>query len=72
MTPEFCEILSRRTSFVTIHGGEMMPGIHNLEVDDEGGAYKIVTHMIGLGHRRIAHFTGQLDQSGAQQRLAGY
>ena len=72
LTPEFCEILARRTSFVTIHGGEMMPGIHNLEVDDEGGAHKIVTHMIGLGHRRIAHFTGQLDQSGARQRLAGY
>lgn len=72
LTPEFSELLSRRTSFVTIHGGVMMPGIHNLEVDDEGGAHKIVTHMIELGHRRIGHFPGALDQSGARQRFAGY
>ncbi|MEO7719957.1 MAG: LacI family DNA-binding transcriptional regulator, partial [Capsulimonas sp.] len=72
LTPEFSEMLSRRTSFVTIHGGLMMPGIHNLEVDDEDGAHQIVTHMIELGHRRIAHFTGQLDQPGASRRLAGY
>ena len=36
------------------------------------GAYQAVTHLLSLGHRRIAHVTGPLQISSVQERLAGY
>jgi LacI family transcriptional regulator len=66
------ETLSHHTPFVTIHGNELHPQIHNLDVDNEGGAYDVTRYLVAQGHRRIAHFPGSLDVLGARQRLAGY
>lgn len=43
-----------------------------LGVDNYGGAYAMVTHLIGLGHRRIAIIKGETTNVDAQERLRGY
>jgi LacI family transcriptional regulator len=40
--------------------------------DNLNGAYRIVQHLIGLGHRRIAMISGPLDISTSRDRLKGY
>ncbi len=40
--------------------------------DSEGGAYRLVRHLLDLGHRRIAILSGLPDVSTAQDRVAGY
>jgi LacI family transcriptional regulator len=42
-------------------------------VDNKAGAYQAVTHLIGLGHRRIGFVSNApLPYAGAQDRFAGY
>src|SRR5207244_53777 len=33
-----------------------LPGVPALDVDHAGGGYLATQHLLGLGHRRIAHF----------------
>ncbi|HEY3348432.1 MAG TPA: LacI family DNA-binding transcriptional regulator [Thermoanaerobaculia bacterium] len=44
----------------------------SINIDNEGGAAAMVTHLAGLGHRRIAHVTGPADNWDARERLRGY
>lgn len=46
--------------------------IPNLNFDNHGGAYRMVAHMIALGHRRIAMIKGPANAFDAQERLRGY
>ncbi|HZU69919.1 MAG TPA: LacI family DNA-binding transcriptional regulator [Ktedonobacteraceae bacterium] len=41
-------------------------------VDNSGGAYTMVRHLIGLGHRRIAHILGPADYLVSHDRYNGY
>jgi DNA-binding LacI/PurR family transcriptional regulator len=44
-----------------------------VDVDNVGGAHKAVSHLIGLGHRRIGLITNApLSYTAAQDRLTGY
>lgn len=43
-----------------------------VERADETGARAVVKHLVGLGHRRIAHVSGPLDWIAATRRLQGY
>jgi DNA-binding LacI/PurR family transcriptional regulator len=44
-----------------------------VDVDNVGGAHKAVTHLIGLGHRRIGLITNApLSYTSSQDRLTGY
>ncbi len=54
--------------------GKPPQGIHvsYLDVDNAGGAYQAVTHLIKLGHRRIGMITGPMISGSGQDRLAGY
>lgn len=45
------------------------PGVY---ADDYGGAVQATRHLVALGYRRIAHLTGDLCYSPAQNRAAGY
>lgn len=49
--------------------GQRFDSIH---VDNYGGARTMVRHLIGLGHRRIAHLSGPVGNSDAAERLRGY
>lgn len=54
--------------------GHNVPGLENrcLQLDDYEGAYRATEHLIALGHRRIAHVTGNLDHADAVARREGY
>lgn len=54
--------------------GHNVPGLENqcLQLDDYGGAYRATEHLIALGHRRIAHVTGNLEHADAAARREGY
>lgn len=51
-----------------------VPGLENqcLLLDDFDGAYRATEHLIALGHRRIAHVTGNLAHADAVARREGY
>ncbi len=58
-----CVVLDRRTP------GAAVDIVH---CDSEQGAYDLVQHLLGLGHRRIAVLTGPEAVSTAADRAAGY
>jgi LacI family transcriptional regulator len=43
-----------------------------VDVENRRGAQEAVTHLLRLGCRRVAHITGPLDTTSAQDRLQGY
>lgn len=43
-----------------------------LSADNRQGAYDVTSHLIELGHRRIAHIAGHPLQPDSEQRLIGY
>lgn len=43
-----------------------------INVDNYGGAYAMVRHLAGLGHRRIALICGPAENADARERLRGY
>jgi LacI family transcriptional regulator len=51
-----------------------IPGIESdlVQGDSVGGARVLVDHLLGLGHRRIAHITESQEVSTARDRLQGY
>lgn len=52
--------------------GSTAPGHSAVTIDNEAGAATMVHHLARLGHRRIAHITGDVHNTDAQARLAGY
>ena len=44
----------------------------SITIDNYGGAYAMVRHLIGLGHRRIALIRGAARNQDASERLRGY
>lgn len=46
--------------------------VRSRQLDQQAGGYLATRHLIGLGHRRIAHIAGPHDQPDAQARFAGY
>ncbi len=54
------------------HSQQQMPNAYSVCVDDAHGGRLATEHLIGLGHRRIAHVTGPAGHSPSADRLAGY
>ncbi|HVL53263.1 MAG TPA: LacI family DNA-binding transcriptional regulator [Vitreimonas sp.] len=48
------------------------PRVDVVRGDSEGGAYELVKHLLGLGHRRIAVLAGARTVSTSVDRVAGY
>jgi LacI family transcriptional regulator len=57
---------------VTIHANHALPGLVDLESDEEAGSCALVTRLIELGHRRILHLAGPSGLRGSERRVAGY
>jgi DNA-binding LacI/PurR family transcriptional regulator len=56
-----------------LHGRLADSTLPCVDVDNKAGAYQAVTHLIGLGHRRIGFISNApLSYSGTQDRFAGY
>lgn len=65
--------LPAHTPMVSVHAsGSWRLGGVNVESDDEAGAYRMVSHMLALGHRRILHVAGPTGFPSAERRAAGY
>jgi len=72
LSPAAVRALPDHTPVVALHANMPIPGSVNLESDEEAGAQDMVRHLIGLGHRRILHVTGQRGLLGAERRIQGY
>ena len=46
--------------------------VNCIAVDNRGGAENAVNYLIGLGHRKIAHISGDVITQAARDRLEGY
>jgi len=58
---------------LVLHGHLPDCAIPFVDVDNVGGAHKAVSHLVGLGHRRIGLITNApLSYTAAQDRLTGY
>jgi LacI family transcriptional regulator, galactose operon repressor len=56
-----------------LHGRVAGSALPCVDVDNQAGAYRAVTHLIQLGHRRIGFISNApLSYSGAEDRYAGY
>jgi len=53
-------------------GRHQDPRVHYVDVDNLGGAFMAVEHLIRLGHTRIGTITGRPDMAPSQERLEGY
>lgn len=75
LAPTFHEdhvALPAHTPFVSIHANIPVPGVLNIESDEERGAYEITRRLLVQGHRRILHLAGPNDLIGPQRRIRGY
>ncbi len=67
------ELLRRRLPTVLLgHRAPFCQKFPNVETDDVNASYTLTRHLIDLGHKRIAFFTGPPVSPGAQERLEGY
>ncbi|MFJ8533821.1 LacI family DNA-binding transcriptional regulator [Streptomyces sp. NPDC093591] len=57
---------------VVMSGSAPDPDLSFVEVDQELGARLAVRHLVGLGHRNIAHLTGALRTFDARARVDGW
>ncbi|MEO6183327.1 MAG: LacI family DNA-binding transcriptional regulator [Verrucomicrobiota bacterium] len=66
--------LKRRGTPTVILGqcGPFCSQFTNVESDDVAGSHAATTHLIQLGHKRIAFFSGPLGSPWAHERLQGY
>lgn len=65
----------KRRKIPTVILGHCGPFCHlftNVESDDVGGSYAGTAHLLELGHKRIAFFSGPLGSPWAHERLEGY
>ncbi|MBI3191341.1 MAG: LacI family DNA-binding transcriptional regulator [Pedosphaera parvula] len=76
MEPEarvYAELARHRLPTVLFgHHAPFCKGFANVEVDDLAASAMATRHLIELGHRRIAFFTGPQVSPGAQERFEGY
>jgi LacI family transcriptional regulator len=66
------ELRRRKIPFVVISDADNIEHDAWVEVDNRFGMRQVVQHLIGLGHRRIAHLTGGPIGQTAQVRLQTY
>jgi DNA-binding LacI/PurR family transcriptional regulator len=67
------EITARKTPTVLL--GPPAPFCKNfpsVEIEELSASYSITKHLLGLGHKRIAYFTGPRDAPWAHDRFEGY
>jgi LacI family transcriptional regulator len=66
------EVLASATPCVVINNYVKDLEVSCIAVDNADGAEKAVNYLISLGHRKIAHITGDLVTQAAAERLEGY
>lgn len=69
---ERVEILQKRSLPFVFLGMAQDPDVSWVSGENYGGAIEAVSHLIKLGHKRIACVTGPADQTAAKARFQGY
>ena len=70
---ELAQLAARGVAVVVLQERSPDPAIRSVSVDLEAGGYMATRHLIGLGHRRIAHVTERLHEPGTRwDRIDGY
>lgn len=54
------------------HSLQQVPNAYSVRVDDVHGGRLATEHLVGLGHRRIAHVAGPEGHTPSRERLEGY
>jgi DNA-binding LacI/PurR family transcriptional regulator len=73
VAPIYDELLKRNLPTVVLgHRAPFCSQFVNVETDDISASYAATKHLIELGHRRIAYFTGPTVAPSSQERLEGY
>src|SRR5688572_5588150 len=68
--PIYEDLLRRNIPTVLLgHRAPFCAKFANVETDDVSASYMVAKHLIGLGHRRIAFFTGPPAAPSSQERL---
>lgn len=71
--PAYEEIKRLKVPTVVLgHRGLFCSGFANVETDDIAASHAVTRHLIELGHKRIAYFTGPPVSPSAQERYEGY
>jgi DNA-binding LacI/PurR family transcriptional regulator len=71
--PVYDEIRRAKVPTVILgHRGLFCSDFANVETDDLAASYDVTRHLIDLGHKRIAYFTGSPVSPQAQERYEGY
>jgi LacI family transcriptional regulator len=63
---------SQKIPVVVVDRRVVVRRVDEVRCDSEAGAYSLVDHLIGLGHRRIAVITGSRAIATSVDRVAGY
>ena len=66
------EALSQDIPSVVLNHHSADLNVSCISIDNIRGAHQAVDYLAGLGHKRIAHMTGDLIAQAVQQRLEGY
>jgi len=66
------EIHEQATPCIVINNYVKDPEISCIAIDNLGGAESAVDYLVSLGHKKIAHITGDLVTQASMQRLEGY
>lgn len=66
------DLIPSHTPFVSLHANHPIPGVTNIESDEEQGALDIVNLLLAQGHRHILHVSGPSSMLGARRRQNGY
>lgn len=70
--PTVLEIVRRGVPVVMVNRRDRRSRVPSVVTDDERGIAQAVEHLIGLGHKRIAHVAGPQDLSTGVTRLRGF
>jgi LacI family transcriptional regulator len=70
--PVLTELALAKTPVVTVAMGKLYPNALNVRIDDYAAAKEMTAYLLGLGHRRIALITGNLNHIAATERERGF
>ncbi|HRZ14679.1 MAG TPA: LacI family DNA-binding transcriptional regulator [Candidatus Omnitrophota bacterium] len=66
------DAVARNIPTVVINNYVEDMNVNCIAIDNKGGAEHAVNYLIGLGHKKIAHITGELFTQAAAHRFEGY
>jgi DNA-binding LacI/PurR family transcriptional regulator len=66
------EVVAEGFPIVSLDRDIDCPDVPLVQVDNRAGARAAVEHLVGLGHRRIAHISGPSGLGISRERIAGY